>query len=227
MDRRKFIKKSALGAAFVGLSPLIPSAFKEDGLSMDNRLIEEKIFIFRGVSYADAFNALKKFDMSGNPNFHIQKVICNNQSFSHSEGLKSLLGKKANEAIQTQELSRYTIPQVLEDVFLHKEPYTKDCARRSIVHFHHTEIGHSSNKLYTENLELFFVELSKYYYKNDYKIIITADIGRNEKTNSCGGRDHSNETSLETFAIYLGGKATKLSAINNPISLNNVLKQKF
>lgn len=227
MDRRKFIKKSALGAAFVGLSPLIPSVLKKDETNDNYRLIEEKIFIFRGVSYADAFNAFKKFDMSGNPNFHIQKVICNNQTFSHSEGLTSLLGKKANNAIQTQQLDRHTIPQVLEDVFLHNEPYTHDYARPSVIHFHHTEIGHSSNKLYIENLELFFVELSKYFYKDDYKIIITADIGRNEKTNSCGGRDHSNETSLETFALFLGGNATKLAVKTTPLTLSKVLKQKF
>ncbi len=229
MDRRKFIKNSALGAAFVGLGPGLQSLAA--GSSTDPvMLIKKFVFIFRGVAYADAFHAFKKFDIQPDLNFHLQKVSCTNHSYTHLEGLKGLMGEKMLGIVETQLQDRHTIPHLLEDVFSSIDSpvwNSSNVASSHVFYLHHSEIGHSSNKLYKESLELFFSELSKYFYKDPYKIIVTADIGRNEKLNSCGGRDHSNPTSLETFALFLGGKASKLAAKNKPLALNQVLKQKF
>lgn len=96
-----------------------------------------------------------------------------------------------------------------------------------VVHMHHTEICHSSVKLYKEKLVEFFTQLSQYYNQEMHEVVITADIGRNEKVNSCGGKDHSNETSLETFSIYLGKNASTLSGKEEYLMQHEVLSQKF
>ena len=218
MNRRKFIKNSALAAALIGISPNLSAA-------NDKPVVKAKyIFIFRGVAYADAFNAFKKFNISSNLSFHIQKATCTNKTYSHVEGLDTLLegipGKRYN-IIESQSQDRFTIPQIIEDTF------TKDSSGTNIVHLHHTEIGHSSTKLYIEKLEEFFTVLSKYFNPDLHKIIVTADIGLNETTNSCGGKDHSNPNCLETFALFLGGDASQLIAKNKTLHLKEVLKQKF
>lgn len=220
MNRRKFIKNSALAAALVGISP---------ALSADSNMPGSKkkfIFIFRGVTYIDAFNSFKKFNITSDLSFHIQKVACMNQTFTHQEGFNSLMEKKSeallNEKfIESQNIDRYTIPEIMEDAF------TKEASGAYTIYMHHTEIGHSSTKMYIEKLEEFFAELGKYYQPAHHKIIVTADIGRNELTNSCGGKDHSNSTCLETFALYLGGKASKLSEKTTALCQKEVLNQKF
>lgn len=215
MNRRKFIKNSGLAAALVGISPALMAAsdFKK-----------KYLFIFRGVSYSDAINAFRKCNYSSDLSFHIQKVICSNQSYSHGEGLDSLVdilpGKK-NNTLESQSLDRYLIPEIIEDAF------TKNISKINPIYLHHTEIGHSSTKLYIENLDDFFSELSKYFNPDLHKVIVTADIGRNELTNSCGGKDHSDPSCLETFALFLGGDASKLGAKNKTLYLNEVLKQNF
>jgi hypothetical protein len=215
MDRRKFIKNSALAATLVGISPSLSAA--SDKVDLRKKII----FIFRGVSYTDAFNAFKKFNITSDLNFHIQKTTCINPTYSHTEGITQLLGNHTGPVMETQLQERHTIGQVLEDVFATSETVPP------VVHLHHTEIGHSSNKAYIEKLEEFFTELGKHYKADQHKVIITADIGRNETLNSCGGKDHSNSTCLETFALYIGGNASKLAAKNHPLSQKEILKQKF
>lgn len=217
MDRRKFIRTTAMAATLVGISPSILA--NNDGLKGKKKII----FVFRGVGYNDAFNAFKKFNISTNLSFHIQKTDCTNNSFTHSEGMeniiKGLSGKKTIN--QTQLFDRCSISQVVEGAFNNTLKETQ------VFWMHHTEIGHSSNKIYTENLEEFFSELSKHYNSALHKIVVTADIGRNETLNSCGGKDHSNSTCLETFALYIGGNASKLTSKNISLNQPNILKQKF
>lgn len=217
MDRRKFIKTSAMAATLVGISPSLLA--NNNGVKGKKKII----FVFRGVGYTDGFNAFKKFNIGTNLSFHIQKTPCINSSFTHTEGMNQILlgatGK--NKFIQTEFLERSSISQLVEDCMVHASGETQ------IIWMHHTEIGHSSNKLYTERLEEFFTELAKHYNPLQHKIIVTGDIGRNEKLNSCGGKDHSNPTCLETFALYIGGKSTQLASKNINLSQSNILKQKF
>jgi hypothetical protein len=217
MDRRKFIRTSALAATLAGISP---SLFANGD---DVKGKKKLVFVFRGVGYTDAFNAFKKFNISSDLSFHIQKVTCENPEYFHITGMEKIIkgcsGKKS--IIESQLLEKYSISDILTDTF------NKETKEVQIVWMHHTEIGHSSNKLYTEKLEEFFSELSKHYNPAIHKIIITADIGRNEKLNSCGGKDHSNSTCLETFALYLGGNASKLSTKNIDLTQSTILKQKF
>lgn len=217
MNRRNFIKTSALAATLAGISP---SLMANSTMPKGKKKI---IFILRGVAYADAFNAFQKFSISSDLNFHIQKTTCLNASYSHHEGIENLLKGLSckTDIIETQLLDRYTIPQVVEDAFM------DDKSKEQIIYLHHTEIGHSSNKIYLEKLDEFFTELGKKIKTADHKIIVTADIGRNEKSNSCGGRDHSNSTSLETFALFIGGKASKLAAKDITLTQADVFKQKF
>jgi hypothetical protein len=218
MNRRKFIKNTALAATLLGISPSMAAGYeKKKGQPI--------IFVWRGVAYKDALNAFKKAALPADVGFHIQKTTCINNTYTHQEGLKSLLeGFPCKyKLIETQHSDRYQIPQVIEDAFASKE------ATQEIIYLHHSEIAHSSNQLYVERLETFFMELGKKcsQLKPNQKIIVTADIGRNEKNNSCGGRDHSNTTSLESFVLYLGGHASQLTENQGELGQNKVLGQKF
>lgn len=215
MNRRSFIKNTALAATLVGVAPSAMASELKSGKK------KKVIFVFRGVSYSDAENAFKKFNSPDN-NIHLQKVICENGSFSHWEGFSRIFegNNLSLQITETHQSDRYKITEVVEDGM-------KISATMRYIHVHHTEIGHSSNQLYTQVLEDFFAELSKHYDPKLHKIIVTADIGRNEKLNSCGGKDHSNATCLETFALFIGGKASKLKSNTNPIPQNQILQQKF
>jgi len=206
-----------MAATLVGISPSLMANDRE------RKSKKKIIFVFRGVDYTDAFNAFKKINISSDLSFHIQKTGCVNNSFTHTEGIENIMkgfsGKK--NITQTELSERSSIIQVVEEAMVNSIGGTQ------IIWMHHTEIGHSSNKIYTDKLEEFFSELSKHYNPLYHKIIVTADIGRNEKLNSCGGRDHSNSTSLETFALYIGGNASKLASKNISLTQTNVLKQKF
>lgn len=218
MNRRKFIKNSGLAATLVGISPAL---FTEPNKS---NFRKKALFILRGVAYVDALNAFKKFNISADLSFHIQKTNCINLSYSHGEGLESLIGTvpgKKNNLLQSQLLDRYLIPEIIKDAL------TNSSSEINPIYLHHTEIGHSSTDAYIEYLEEFFIELGKYFNPYLHKVIVTADIGRNEMANSNGGKDHSNPSSLETFALFLGGEASKLGAKNKTLNLNEVLKQKF
>jgi uncharacterized protein (DUF1501 family) len=218
MNRRKFIKNTALAATLVGISPSMAAGYEK-------KKAKQIIFVWRGVAYADALNAFKKASFPGDLSFHIQKTTCLNTSYSHQEGLQQLLEGLAckHEVVETQLSDRFLIPQVIEDAFSGK------ASTQQVIYLHHSEIAHSSNKIYIERLEEFFTELAKTYtrLKSTQKVIITADIGRNEKNNSCGGRDHSNTTCLETFALYLGGHAATLAENQGELSQVKVLGQKF
>jgi hypothetical protein len=218
MNRRNFIKNTALAAALVSVSPTL-SASSNEGMKK-----KKIIFVWRGVTYADAFNAFKKFSITDNLSFHIQKTRCTNQNYSHAEGLNSLMSGfkgKLPEIIYSQKQDLYKITDLIQEAF------KSTCKTQQIVYLHHSEIGHSSNKLYNEVLEEFFIELSKHFQADNHKVVVTADIGRNEKNNSMGGKDHSNVSCLETFAIYLGGKASTLAENPAVIDQSDVFKQKF
>ena len=217
MNRRKFIKNSALAATLVGVSPNLSTAF--------NKPVSHKkiIFVFRGVAYADAFNAFQKVNPSGLSGSHIQKITCSNSSYTHTEGMDQLLKGlgKNHEVMESQLQEKFSIAQIVEDAF------SVNHKKTPVYHLHHTEIGHSSNKLYTEKLEEFFTELLKHYKEGHHQVIVTADIGRNANNNSCGGKDHSNATCLETFALFIGGNTAQLAAHTGPLPQENILIQKF
>lgn len=218
MNRRNFIKNTAMAAALVSVSPTL-------GASSNEGTKKKKIiFVWRGVNYTDGFNAFKKFNLTEHLSFHIQKSRCTNTSYSHAEGLNTLMSGftgKLPEIVESQKRDQYKIADVI------KEAFNSSSKTQQVIYLHHSEIGHSSNKLYNEVLEEFFGELSKHFQADKHKIIVTADIGRNEKNNSMGGKDHSNISCLETFAIYIGGKASTLSENPALIDQSEVFKQKF
>ncbi len=206
-----------MAVTLAGISPSL--------MANSNRIKGKKkiVFVFRGVAYEDGLNAFKKMNISSEASLHIQQMTCSNISYSHAEGFSKLIsGMDQEPAItETQTLDRYTVSDVLNDAFAAVSKKTQ------VIYLHHTEIGHSSNKLYLEKLDEFFNELAKQFDPVKHRVIVTADIGRNTTTNSCGGRDHSNATCLDAFAIYLGGKASKLSSNTNPMDQKDILKQKF
>jgi hypothetical protein len=217
MNRRRFIKNTALAATMVGIAPSLIASDLKGGKK------KKIVFIFRGVSFADAEIAFKKQNIS-DPNVHFQRVICNNQTFSHFEGYDAIIQRSGNDkrgGIQSQNLDRYKYAEIFED-FLNS-PFSSDW----VIHLHHTEIGHSSYKMYQETLDEFFTELKKVYNPKLHRFIVTADIGRNEKLNSGGGKDHSNSTCLETFVLYMGGKAAKLKSNTTSTKQDQILAQKF
>ncbi len=218
MNRRKFIKNTALAATLAGISPSVIAA----DLDCVNK--NKMIFVFRGVSFSDAEAAIKKAGFD-NSNTYLQKVICINPAYTHTSGMNQLMNSKSYsskfEIIQTEYLDRYMITDVINDNMLSSNTKNK------VIHIHHTEIGHSSNKLYVQTLDEFFTELKKVFDPKRHKIVITADIGRNSQLNSCGGKDHSNETSLETFAFYMGGKSDQLKSNTGTLEQQLVLDQKF
>jgi hypothetical protein len=216
MNRRSFIKNTALAATLVGIAPSAMAADLKGGRK------KKVIFVLRGVSFSDAENALKKANIL-DLNVHLQKVICTNHTFSHQEGFSNIFsGQQIKSTItESQHCDRYQFSQLLPDIISVKDNNVQ------IVHLHHTEIGHSSNKLYLEKIDEFFTELKNIYDPQLHRFIITSDIGRNEKLNSCGGRDHSNDTCFETFAIFMGGKASKLKPNTNSIKQFQILEQKF
>lgn len=218
MDRRQFIRNTSLAAAFIGVSPVFNV--------LENKPKKKKkiIFVFRGVSYQDGFNAFKSFNLQPNTGFHIQKVTCSNTSYSHQEGIEALLkniSRKKVVVCRSELAEKSDIPDIIQWAV------TNSSKQTTVIHLHHTEIGHSSNKIFKEKLVEFFTRLSSVYNQETHDVVITADIGRNEKPNSCGGRDHSNASCLETFAIYLGEHASKLSGLNETIYQPDVIRQKF
>lgn len=212
MNRRKFLGNTAMAAALVSIAP---SAIASD-LSCKKK--NTLVFVFRGVSFLDAETSIKKVGLLDN-NAHLQKVICENPLYTHAAGIQAIVGSYQSTILATEKTDRYKIPEVISDVINTKT--------FPMVHLHHTEIGHSSNKLYQETLDHFFTELKKVYDPQKHKIIVTADLGRNEKLNSCGGKDHSNNTCLETFVLFLGGKSSKLKANTAPLKQQEILQQKF
>ena len=218
MNRRNFIKNTAMAAALVSVSPTL-------GASSNEGTKKKKIiFVWRGVNYTDGFNAFKKFNLTEQLSFHIQKARCINSSYSHAEGLNALMSGftgKLPEIVQSQKQDLYKIADIIQEAF------NSSSKSQQIIYLHQSEIGHSSTKLYNEVLEEFFSELSKHFHADKHKIVVTADIGRNEKSNSMGGKDHSNISCLETVAIYIGGKASTLSENPSLIDQSEVFKQKF
>lgn len=218
MNRRKFIKNASFSATLIGISPIISPILSKP---ITKKTI---IFILRGVSYVDASVAFKKCTISTKFSSPIFKVVCTNKTYSHIEGLENLFEGtpiKNKGILKSQLQNRHTIAHILEDAF------TNITTETTIIYLHHTEICHSSKKMYMETLDLFFLELSNFFNPLKHKIIVSADIGRNENENNCGGKDHSNPTSLETFALYFGENAFKLLLKSAPFYQNEVLKQVY
>ena len=217
MNRRSFIKNTALAATMVGLVPPVMASDLKGGKK------KKIIFVFRGVSFADAKNAFENLNSTKNYAYFLLKYNSQSSGYSHIEGITNLTEKlkEKYELWYTQDMDRYMISQVVPNTF------SSTSKKTQIIYLHHTEIGHSSNKLYLERIEEFFTELGKVYDPSQHKVIVTADIGRNEKLNSCGGRDHSNPTCLETFALYLGGDPSKLQPNINLTEQNQILINKF
>jgi len=217
MNRRKFLGNTAMAAALVSIAP--GTVAGDLACKTKNTLI----FVFRGVSFSDAEIAIHKANILGE-NTLLQKVICNNTAYTHTKGITDItqpLIPNTFYTIQTQSLERYKISEIINVMLTTKDNKTR------VIQLHHTEIGHSSNKLYQESLLEFFTELKKVYDPKKHKIIVTADIGRNEKLNSCGGKDHSNETCLETFVLFMGGSSSKLKLTSTPLTQQEILQQKF
>jgi hypothetical protein len=214
MNRRSFIKNTALAATLVGVVPSVMASDLKGGKK------KKIIFVFRGVSYMDAEKAFANFKSIQDPKYWISTVYTQNPDYSHREGIKHLTEnmKEKYELWHTENFDRYKINQVVPNAFDSTSKLTQ------IIYLHHTEIGHSSNKLYQECLNEFFAELGKVFNSDLHKVIVTADIGRNEMINSCGGRDHSNPSCLQTFVLYLGGDHSKLSTMP---SHNQVLTNQF
>ncbi len=216
MDRRSFIKNTALAAALAGLAPAAMASNLKGGKK------KKVIFILRGVSFTDAESAFSSINLTKNYDHLLLKCNSESVTYTHIEGILNLtekLKKGSYELWHSQHMDRYTLSQVVPNAFASTSKATQ------IIYLHHTEIGHSSNKLYQLSLEEFFTELGKVYDPNMHKVVITADIGRNENVNSCGGRDHSNPSCHEIFAIYLGGDATKIKP--KTMHQNQILIQKF
>lgn len=218
MNRRHFIKNASMAAALVAVSPISPTLMEK------SRKKQQVVFIFRGVSYTDGFNAFKNFQLTPNQGFHIQKVTCNSPEYKHQDGIQAIVsGQKRGKSQLSR--SEFMINEGYAEIF--KEIFGTHSKETRIVHLHHTEIGHSSHKIYGERLNAFFSLLPQYYNQELFNVIVTADIGRNTDVNSCGGRDHSNPTCLNTFAIYLGENASRLSKMSETISQHEILSYQF
>src|SRR5688572_32596459 len=130
MNRRSFIKNTALAATMVGIAPAVMASNLKGGKK------KKIIFVFRGVSYSDAENAYKKaaFD---DANMHFQKVICEKADYSHDLGMMFIMEApisfKDYSRVRTEQLSAYQIADVIRDAANAPAKVTP------IVHLHHTE----------------------------------------------------------------------------------------
>jgi len=209
MDRRIFIRNTGLAAVLSGFAP---SFAMKDIFPVQRKKIH---FILRAVGYSDALHAFSKYNAPLKGTFSFKKVECNNAAYSHEKGLNDLMNGKNKEVLFTQQMDRHSIGDVVKDAFSSDQPEV-------YIHMHHTEVGHSSEPEFHTNLDAFFKEVTKGYDANKHTLIITADIGRNNYKNSCGGRDHSTTSSLETFALYIGKDLAEKSLNYGTLQQENV-----
>lgn len=217
MNRRHFIQISALASTSLALAGL--SSFAPPKLSS-----KVKIFVLRGVKKEDILEAIKSVESKELKNIPFVIQIGNTQtnSYTHANGFHELVTGivPPKKVIRTELLDQYQIENIVESSFTNK-------IKHQLIYFHHTEIAHSSKKIYQQNLEKLITSVWKNINPNKNQLIITTDIGRNNKLNSMGGMDHSNPSCLETFALYLGKNASKIKTTSTPILHSQLLNVRF